>query len=197
MVVICQDFMEIGSVLPPHNKKCSLTLVPELYDIKRIRHHVKKIRDTILFPPLAKAVSISEGNSNSNTENSATSAGPSQSEVASEEKGEKETLTPNRSKAKEAKNKIKVPNVDTIFHPIDIADFFSEVLFRTGKPDLTSSSPLISSPTLASTPAASASTSSLDPNVLDAFPKPAPALFSCVKSITLSGWNPPPPYRFE
>jgi hypothetical protein len=112
---------------------------------------------------------------------------------------EKESGNNKGNKNKDLKSKPKgaaqIPSVESVYQKVDIADFFSEVLFRTGKPDVNSASPLLSSPSLATPPSVSASTSAMDLNA-PLQPQTAPALFSCIKSITLSGWNPPPPYRF-
>jgi hypothetical protein len=187
-------------------------LVPELYDIKKIRHHVKKVRDMILFPPLSKAVSTAIEESTAVTAESKTEeekAAPETeivNEVNNGSKADAEIAdgkeaaavktngklpsTPSRQKKQPSPT---LPSLDGLFRRVDIVDFFAETLFRIGKPDLSSSSPLVSSPSLSVPPAASASTS-VDPSVTPTSP-PAPALFSCIKSITLSGWNPPPQSR--
>jgi hypothetical protein len=206
VVVICQDFMEIGSLIAPHGTSCTLTLVPELYDIKKIRHHIKKVRDTILFPPLSKVVSSTSNDSNE--ANNATKKADSvvkdskadpaavddSTDVVDKDKDSSSIKGKNKD-VKKSKVVSPIPSVESVYQQVDIADFFAEVLFRTGKPDVNSSSPLVSSPSLATPPSVSASTSSMDLNSL-LHPHAAPALFSCIKSITLSGWNPPPPYRF-
>lgn len=201
VVVICQDFMEIGSLIAPQSTACTLTLVPELYDIKKIRHHIKKVRDTILFPPLSKAVS----STTKEVENAATNVDSAASDSKTDppavddttEVAEKDKESKGKNKdAKRSKTASQIPSVEGVYQQVDIADFFAEVLFRTGKPDVNSSSPLVSSPSLAMPPSVSASTSSVDLNSLSQ-PQTAPALFSCIKSITLSGWNPPPPYRYN
>ena len=208
VVVICQDFMEIGSLIPPQSTSCTLTLVPELYDIKKIRHHIKKVRDTILFPPLSKAISP-VANNTQEAEKTVKAAEPLTTDnqvdlpvvddTTEEVDKEKESGNNKGNKNKDLKSKPKgaaqIPSVESVYQKVDIADFFSEVLFRTGKPDVNSASPLLSSPSLATPPSVSASTSAMDLNAL-LQPQTAPALFSCIKSITLSGWNPPPPYRF-
>lgn len=204
VVVICQDFMEIGSLIAPQSTSCTLTLVPELYDIKKIRHHIKKVRDTILFPPLSKVVSSTSNDSNeakktdSNSVVTDSKADPpavdESFDVVDKDKDSSSIKGKNKD-VKKSKAVSQIPSVESVYQQVDIADFFAEVLFRTGKPDVNSSSPLVSSPSLATPPSVSASTSSMDLNSL-LHPQTAPALFSCIKSITLSGWNPPPPYRY-
>jgi hypothetical protein len=198
--------MEIGSLIAPQSTSCTLTLVPELYDIKKIRHHIKKVRDTILFPPLSKVVSSTSNDSNE--ANNATKKTDSvvtdskadppavedSTEVVDKEKDSSSIKGKNKD-VKKNKAASQIPSVESVYQQVDIADFFAEVLFRTGKPDVNSSSPLVSSPSLATPPSVSASASSMDLNSL-LHPQTAPALFSCIKSITLSGWNPPPPYRY-
>ena len=81
-----------------------------------------------------------------------------------------------------------------LFSPAKLSAFFDTVLLRCGQIDPTAASIPTSATilTTTSTPAAAAAAGAKPPSPS----KPAPRLLTdCIKSISLSGWSPPPPSR--
>jgi len=53
--VDCNDYTEISALLKPQVRKVVLEVVPDSYDVKKVRLHVKRLRDTINRPYLVAA----------------------------------------------------------------------------------------------------------------------------------------------
>ena len=122
-------------------QKLTLVLVPLLYDMKKCRAQLTRVRENISSPPTRQFTSSSSSGSN-NDSGSAEGKGP-------------ETSKP-------IINEFPLPQEEEIFAHPSLDKFYQETLLRVGTP---SNNGMVKLPS------------------------------DCIKSVSMSGWNPPPAYR--
>jgi protein TIF31 len=101
------DFQEISSIVETPAAKLVLCLRYDDYDVKQARSHVKKFRDTIANPPMAKGSKFSPSNASDNELISKSSAASKQQEAIA-----------------------MIPSPENLIAPLKLKDFYEEVLFR-------------------------------------------------------------------
>eukprot|EP00599_Poterioochromonas_sp_BG-1_P000544 CAMPEP_0173137880 /NCGR_PEP_ID=MMETSP1105-20130129/3356_1 /TAXON_ID=2985 /ORGANISM="Ochromonas sp., Strain BG-1" /LENGTH=1420 /DNA_ID=CAMNT_0014050365 /DNA_START=191 /DNA_END=4453 /DNA_ORIENTATION=- len=147
------DFSELNNFLQPNVKKCHLKITEEPYDAKKVRSHVKRLKDTTTRAYLVSAAA-------KDAKESATEEKGDDDEQAAAASGEEKEKS---KKAAETKAE-PLPKFEKLHDPLQISDFYSKAFITSNK----------SSPT---------ETNKAEP------------LNSVVKSVFVSGWNPPPSNR--
>lgn len=148
--VACNDFTELGNFVEPTVATCVFDVVTAEYNVKKVQDQIKRTNEIMQNPPSTKG-----------------SVGGS---AASDSKGKKKADATAQPSA-EAKSSTAAPTLlktDDLFKPIELGNFYGEVLFRTGNVETVTKS------------------SRMPANK---------ALLEGVKSIFASGWNPVPPQR--
>ena len=125
-------------------QKLTLVLVPLLYDMKKCRAQLSRVRENISSPPTRQFTSSSGSSSSSNNN----------------ETGSAEGKGPETSKP--IATELSLPQEDEIFSHTSLDKFYRETLLRVGSP---TNNGMVKLPA------------------------------DCIKSVSISGWNPPPPYR--
>jgi protein TIF31 len=144
------DYLEIAVYAPVEDASMTLTMVSDLYDVRKARLQLKRVRDIIAVPPVTRSAST----------NSQTSEGHDDDEAKGDEKGSAEVKSEEADDAAKEKSKGKLPVAEEVFAVHGFEKFYEEVLLRTGHAE---PSPLAG----------------------------AKAPSDVVKSVALSGWNPP------
>lgn len=112
------EFAEISTVISSKTTKLeTLHMIPEDYDVKQLRYHVKKLREIISSPPITRGALVKSGDKS-------------------------KTNKPSKNDKNEAAGEQKNPNSDEIEllmqsekvgNSIKLSEFYKEILFRTGK----------------------------------------------------------------
>jgi protein TIF31 len=139
--VACTEYTELSSLVEPTTVGCNFDLIPGEYNLKRVQDQLKRTNEIFTSPPTTKgAVAVEAANKKS--AESAPAAGKADAKA--------------------------LPKCEDVFKSIEFANFYGEVLFRTGNAEAVAKAGRVPS----SKPIADA-----------------------VKSVFPSGWNPPPPQR--
>ena len=150
--VSINDYAEIGQYLAPDydREEVNLLMKPIQYDVKKSRVQLKRVRDMIAYPPIAKgAIPDAPAATTSDV------AVNVDSEVTYQQTKD---YAPYVIKVLRE----RLPKAYEIFAPATLQDFFAQSMLRAG---------------------------SVKPKV---YKTPAKLLSECVKSLSASGWNPPP-----
>ena len=160
------DFVDLMSYCEPPNDDSSnptlnVTLIPLQYDIKKARVHLKRVRDIISYPPTMKLSS----KANCDSSNSINEGMDEEKNTFVATGAGVETENNESTQNQISALKDKLPNVEQIFtNTTPLSTFYSEVLLRVGSIGETT-------------------------NTINEINTKSPS--DCIKSVSLSGWNPP------
>jgi protein TIF31 len=146
------DYIEISNYAPPEDdmSMMTITLVPTQYDIKKSRVQLKRVRDIIAYPPIARGAPVTENQIE---------------EGNGEDSVEADLALSKDTKKSEDSDQSKLPKPEEIFNTSTLESFFAQTMLRAGTVDPIASGSVLKLPS------------------------------ECVKSISASGYNPPPPAR--
>lgn len=142
----CNDYTELSSLLLPSAEILEFSLVLESYDLKKIQLHIRKLKEVINDPPTISAKRLKAIQHSTHTET-------------------KKDDTP------ENKKDLSIPKLEEYLKPIQISDFYNEIIYRVGNVD------------------------AVDNKAHSLADSDKPTLASILKSVFASGWNPPLPAR--
>lgn len=148
--VACNDFTEIGTIVEPSIATCVFDVVNAEYNVKKVQDQIKRTNELLQNPPSTKGAVTTQAAADSKNKKKADAAAQASAE------------------AKSAAANPALPKTDDLFKPIDLGNFYGEVLYRTGDVE------------------AVAKSARMPTNK---------AVLEGVKSIFASGWNPVPPQR--
>jgi protein TIF31 len=148
--VACTEYTELSTLVEPTTVGCNFDLIPGEYNLKRVQDQLKRTNEIFTSPPTTKGAVAVEAASKKGAD-SAAPAGKADAKPA--------------ASADQAK---ALPKFEDVFKSAEFANFYGEVLYRTGKVEAVAKAGRVPS----SKPIADA-----------------------VKSVFPSGWNPPPPQR--
>jgi protein TIF31 len=138
------DFTELNTFLQPNIKSCLFKIAEEQYDVKKVKAHVKRLKDI-------------------SRRNFLISAAPK--DAKKDKKSGPETNETEEKTAKKESKLEPLPKFEKLLEPSLLGNFFQKVFAEPGKP-------ADNKPAVASEP-----------------------LNSVIKSVFVSGWNPPPSNR--
>jgi protein TIF31 len=147
------DYIEIANYAPPEedSSMMTITLVPTQYDIKKSRAQLKRVRDIIAYPPIARGAPTAE---NKSEEGNGEDSVDTDLELLKDSK-----------KPEDSDIRAKLPKEEEIFNTATLGRFFAETMLRAGTVDPIASGSVLKLP------------------------------LECVKSVSASGYNPPPAAR--
>lgn len=116
------DFSELNNFLQPNVKKCHLKITEEPYDAKKVRSHVKRLKDTTTRAYLVSAAAKDA------KANAAEEKGDDDEQAAAASGEEKEKS----KKAAETKAE-PLPKFEKLHDPLQISDFYSKAFITSNK----------------------------------------------------------------
>jgi hypothetical protein len=138
---VISDYVEIANYAPAEEETSSMTicLVPAQYDIKKSRLQLKRVREMIAYPPVAKGTlpfkAVEKEESKLNEENGIVAEEPGQETEKKEKTPKEEAITAKEEAVTAASLKAKLPKETEIFAAITLEEFFSQSMLRTGSVD--------------------------------------------------------------
>jgi HD superfamily phosphohydrolase len=123
---VCNDFAELNAFLQPNIRTCTLRVVEDQYDVKKVKTHIKRLKDISQRTFLVSATPKDSKNKEERPES------------------EEEVVSKNNKAAKTEKTE-PLPKLEKIIKPVHLGEY-SEMIFRDPVPSKTTESKVTSQP---------------------------------------------------
>jgi protein TIF31 len=147
----------------------NLYLVTDNYDVKKIRHHMKVVRDFLTCPPLING-NVTDTDTKPVVEAETKAVISNSKDCGDKKKQSKNNKKKNNNETAEtAASSTATPSIQSIIdEKVSLNDFYQKNIGVFGSPNF---------------------------SCVQGGGQTAKVPSQCIRSISLSGWNPPPPYR--